>query len=124
MVAKPIASTPGRNRRCSGPTSAAPPRPPTASHTDQPRRDRLPLQDHRGDQHQRRTDRVQGRHQYDRRAQDRITPDGADTATVSPARAAEFRDRLATLMHDMVDGDYGEDGVPIHFLAVFYALTD
>ncbi len=45
-------------------------------------------------------------------------------ATVSPAKAAEFRDRLATLMHDMVADQDEEDGVPIHFLAIFYAPTE
>ena len=45
-------------------------------------------------------------------------------ATVSPARAAEFRGRFAALVHDMVDAEYEEDGVPIHFLAVFYSPTD
>jgi DNA-binding transcriptional ArsR family regulator len=46
-------------------------------------------------------------------------------ATVSPAKAAEFRDRLATLMQDMVNAEYEEeDGVLIEFLGIFYAPTD
>jgi DNA-binding transcriptional ArsR family regulator len=45
-------------------------------------------------------------------------------ATVSPAKAAEFRNRFAALVHDMVDAEYEEGGVPIHFLAVFYAPTE
>jgi DNA-binding transcriptional ArsR family regulator len=46
------------------------------------------------------------------------------TATVPPAKAAEFRSRLAALVGEVLDAEYEEDGVPIRLLAIFYAPTD
>jgi DNA-binding transcriptional ArsR family regulator len=43
---------------------------------------------------------------------------------VSEARATEFRDRLAALVHDIVDSEHDEDGVEINFLASFYSPVD
>lgn len=44
---------------------------------------------------------------------------------VPAARANEFRQRLAALIHEMTDdAEYDEHGVPINFLAVFYAPTE
>jgi DNA-binding transcriptional ArsR family regulator len=44
--------------------------------------------------------------------------------TVSPAKAADLRSRFSALVHEILDADYEEDGVPIHFLAIFYAPKD
>src|SRR6266568_6433965 len=45
-------------------------------------------------------------------------------ATVSPARAAEFRDRLAALVDEIATAEQEPDGVPIRFLAAFYSPVD
>jgi DNA-binding transcriptional ArsR family regulator len=46
------------------------------------------------------------------------------SAKVPAARAAEFRDRLAALVHDVVESEHDEDGVRINFLASFYGPVD
>jgi DNA-binding transcriptional ArsR family regulator len=45
-------------------------------------------------------------------------------AKVAPAKATEFRDRLATLVHDIADCEQDEDGVEIGFMASFYSPVD
>jgi len=40
---------------------------------------------------------------------------------VRAAKAAEFRDRLGALMHEMAETEWDDDGVQINFLIVMYA---
>lgn len=40
---------------------------------------------------------------------------------VPAARATEFRDRLAALMHEMVELEWDDDGVQINFMIVMYS---
>ena len=40
---------------------------------------------------------------------------------VPAAKATEFRDRLAALMHEMVESEWDDDGVQINFMTVMYS---
>jgi DNA-binding transcriptional ArsR family regulator len=43
---------------------------------------------------------------------------------IAPAKATEFRDRLAILVNDIADCEQDEDGVEIGFMTTFYSPVD